>query len=97
MIEWYQHWTSPCFRTAVESSRMTSRLQGVERMQKSVSFESNRQNPSWCLVVMVTYFIPASFAIPAHLSGSKSVGSKRPTSLSYSPIGMCALFLIHSA
>ena len=37
---------------------------------KSVSFESNRQKPSWCLAVRTAYFMPASFAAFAQALGS---------------------------
>jgi hypothetical protein len=30
---------------------------------RSVAFVSQRQNPSWCLVVKTMYFIPASLAV----------------------------------
>jgi len=44
---------------------MRSLPQGVRVALKSVSFESQRQNPSWCLVVTTKYFIPASRAARA--------------------------------
>ena len=73
-----------------------SRLKGVERTQKSVRSLSKRQKPSWCLLVRVTYLMPASFAIPTQASASNFTGLKRCTSPSYTSSGMWALLRIHS-
>ena len=43
---------------------------------KSVYSESNMQNPSWCFVVKIMYFMPASAKTSAHCSGLKSTGLK---------------------
>ena len=47
---------------------------GVRWTSQSESFESHSAKPSWCLLVMTTYFIPASRASFAHSAGSYSVG-----------------------
>jgi hypothetical protein len=60
------------------------------------TFESKMANPSWCLDVMMMYFIPASLAIRAHSSALKRVGLKAWTYASYSGIGTRARLMIHS-
>ncbi len=75
--EWYRearfgmfiHWGLYAI-PASRNSRTRSRPQGALVDLKSVSFESNRQKPSWCLAVSTAYFMPASFAILAHSLGS---------------------------
>jgi hypothetical protein len=74
-----------------------SRLKGVPPTSQSVHFESNRQKPSWCLLVITRYFIPAAAAVFAHSSASNFTGSKRGWSFSYSSTGIFALSRIHSA
>ena len=71
MMEWYQHKVIPSFLQASESSFRMSRRKGVDITSKSVSFESKRQKPSWCLLVMTMYFIPASFARRTQAAASK--------------------------
>ena len=46
-------------------------------------FESKRQNPSWCLVVKMTYLKPSSFAAFAHFAGSNRTGLKALASPMY--------------
>jgi hypothetical protein len=48
----------------------------VDATEYDVSAESHRQNPSWCLLVTTTYFMPAFAASAAHDIGSKRSGSK---------------------
>jgi len=56
---------------------MMSRPYGVAITSHSVCFESNSAKPSWCLVVMTMYFIPACLAMRTQASGSNFVGLKR--------------------
>ena len=42
--------------------------------EKSVYSVSNMQKPSWCLVVKIMYFMPASSNTSAHCSGLKFTG-----------------------
>jgi hypothetical protein len=44
--------------------------------------ESNIAKPSWCLLVIVMYFMPAALARDTHSAGSNSVGLNRPGSFS---------------
>jgi len=88
MMEWYQHILMPCFLQASDSSFMMSRLKGVFATLQSVYFDGNRLKPSWCLVVMVMYFIPAAFAIRTHLSASNFTGLNWPWNFSYSSTGI---------
>jgi hypothetical protein len=75
---------------------MMSRPYGVAITSQSVSFESNRANPSWCLVVTTMYFMPACFAMRTHASGSNFVGLNRVRNWSYVSMGMRPLCRIHS-
>ena len=59
----------PAFLQAAASSFIGSRLNGVDMMPQSVSFVSNMAKPSWCLLVMTMYFMPASLAIAHPLLG----------------------------
>src|SRR5206468_4032946 len=36
--------------------------------------DGHRQNPSWCLAIMIRYFAPALFAASTHCSGLKDEG-----------------------
>ena len=75
---------------------MMSRWKGVPITSQSVSLESNRQKPSWCLVVMTTYFMPAALAMRAHLRASNFTGLNCFWSGSYSAGGILAPNRIHS-
>ena len=52
--------------------------------------------PSWCLAVIVTYFIPASLARRTHSLASKRTGLNWEASFSYSPTGILPSCMIHS-
>ena len=52
--------------------------------------------PSWCLLVMTMYFMPASSAICTHSSALNLTGLNCVASCSYSFTGIFALFMIHS-
>ncbi len=52
MIEWYQQILRPCRRAASANSAMMSRPKGVAITSYSLTAESKRANPSWCLEVM---------------------------------------------
>jgi len=47
-----------------------------------VYFDGQRQNPSWCLLVMTRYFMPALWAIFTHSLASNLSGLKRSLSFS---------------
>src|SRR5438128_2679323 len=87
----------PCFLHAADSSFMGSRLNGVASwMFQGVTFVGHMQKPSWCLLVMTMYRIPAERATPAHASASNFVGLNWPANFSYSGIGIFMLCMIHS-
>src|SRR6266496_3280054 len=52
--------------------------------------------PSWCLLVITIYFIPASCAICTHSSALNFTGLNCFASCSYSFTGILARFMIHS-
>src|SRR5690242_18098553 len=52
--------------------------------------------PSWCLLVMVMYLIPAALARDTHSAASNSVGLNRAASGSYSAMVIFLLFMTHS-
>ncbi len=52
--------------------------------------------PSWCLLVITMYFIPASSAICTHSSALNFTGLNWVASCSYSFTGILARFMIHS-
>jgi hypothetical protein len=56
----------------------------------------NIANPSWCFDVMTIYFMPASSASLTQASGSNLTGLNFAASFSYSFIGICERFMIHS-
>ena len=51
-------------------------------MSQSDTFESNIAKPSWCLLVMVMYFIPAALTIATHSAASNWSGLKNAGSFS---------------
>src|SRR6185369_1998533 len=53
-------------------------------------------NPSWCLLVIVMYRMPADFASDTHCAGSYFTGLNRAASFSYSAMGIWELFMTHS-
>ena len=65
-------------------------------MSQSDTFESNIAKPSWCLLVIVMYFIPAAFTSATHAAGSNFTGSNCGASVSYSETVMPRLFITHS-
>ena len=60
------------------------------------TFESNSAKPSWCLDVMMMYFMPASAAVRTQASASYFTGLNARTNCSYSLTGTCARLMIHS-
>ena len=54
-------------------------------MQYSVSWDGHKQNPSWCLAVKMTPFIPACTKVFTHCSQSSLVGLKVMGSVSPYP------------
>ena len=65
-------------------------------MSQSDTLESNIAKPSWCLLVIVMYFMPAALASDTHAAGSKSTGLKNAGSFSYSAARTFRLFITHS-
>ena len=65
-------------------------------MLYGLAFESNIAKPSWCLLVMTMYFMPASFASCTQASALNLTGLNWPASCSYSFTGILARFMIHS-
>ena len=68
-------------------------------MSKSLAAVSNIAKPSWCLDVMMMYFIPASLASCTMASASNPEGLNDAARDMYSLYGMSAWaeFMIHSA
>ena len=58
--------------------------------------ESYMAKPSWCLLVITMYFMPASSAIWTHSSALNFTGLNCVASCSYSATGILARFMIHS-
>jgi hypothetical protein len=56
---------------------------GLEATECVLNAVGQRQNPSWCLAVMTTPFMPASFITRTHCRASSAVGLK--TSAGSSP------------
>src|ERR1035438_8299663 len=82
---------------AAASSLSGSRLKGVaSTMLYFVTLEPNMAKPSWCLLVMTMYFIPASSASFTHSSALNFTGLNCEASCSYSFTGIFPRFMIHS-
>jgi len=87
----------PCRRHASDISFTISPFplrQGLFLTECSVYFDSQRQNPSWCLQVRISPAMPASVAVPTIWSASNAVGantsgdsSPYPHSLSVKVLG----------
>ena len=89
---------TPCRLQASDSSFIGSRLNGVAVMfHPSLSFVGHMQKPSWCLVVMQRYLIPALAIDFTHASASKSGASNVPTRGAYWDVGMASTSCTHSA
>ena len=86
----------PSARNASRNSRTMSRPNGVFVDFQSVSFESNRQKPSWCLAVSTAYFMPACFARRAHARASKSTGLNSSKNGLYCSSGISSTERTHS-
>ena len=59
-------------------------------------FVANMAKPSWCLLVMVMYFMPAFFAMETHSAASNWAGLNFAGSFSYSAIGILVFSITHS-
>src|SRR5579872_4482906 len=86
----------PASLQAAANSFNGSRPNGVDLMHQSVSAELYIPNPSWCLLVMTMYFIPAFFAMATQWRASNFTGLNCGTSLAYCESGIRMSFMIHS-
>src|SRR5262245_30307985 len=96
MIEWYQQMVMFWRRQAAAISFMMSRWKGVDMTSQSVYLLSKRQKPSWCLLVITMYFMPAALARRTQASASNFTGLNWVLYFSYSASGILASWRIHS-
>ena len=71
----------PASLQAAASSLSGSRGKGVDFRHQSVNCERYMPKPSWCLLVMTMYFMPASLAIFTHSAASNFTGLNFPSEL----------------